>query len=310
MFERYRHALQRIGKDRRWWFYYLQREFTLKAQLRNRIASIISYTLPKTKPFRPCEEARTAAQQLKEQGFAPLGNFLSEPEVKTIFAHFRTKFCYDAKNPGLPGFRDPKDAHSTCYHAYYSSEDMVHAPGLLAIANHSTVLQAIEARLGCKPTISQIAGWWLLANYDYSDGAAETFRHDARTLHRDIDDWASLKLFLYLTDVDEFAAPHVFLEGSHNGSLEDEVRTLDLEKARRLYPNQIHTFTGPAGTAWLEDTFGLHVGTKPEKRDRLMICVAYSLFSVPFSTTTKRKWQPETDTVVYDPYINRLWLSA
>ena len=42
MFERYRHALQRIGKDRRWWFYYLQREFTLKAQLRNRIASIMN----------------------------------------------------------------------------------------------------------------------------------------------------------------------------------------------------------------------------------------------------------------------------
>lgn len=302
-------AIKRMLGDYRWIHFYLQRYLTLNTWFRSRVASLAARMLPHSSPFQPSAEARAIAAQLDECGVAPLPGLLTASETDDIVRYLRTRPCYDPRHPEMPGFLDPKDAHSSCYHAYYTADDIAHAPHLLAIANRPVVLEAVEAVLGCKPTISAITIHWLLNSYDYSDSEANNFRYNAKTFHRDVDDWAQIKLFIYLTDVDANSAPHTCLKESHKSHIADGEMTMDVETARRLYPGKVHMATGPAGTAFLENTFALHVGGGPKSRNRLLVAFAYTLFSLPFANIRQRPRNLDMEPNAIDPYASRLWLA-
>jgi hypothetical protein len=288
MLARYMNGLKRSLKDPRWFMYYLQRDLTLNPGVREKIANLVAHALPSSRSFRPSPEAQGMARQLHEDGFVGIPGLLSTSELNDILRYLRSKECYDPRHPELPGFRDPAQAHKSCFHAYYCDEDVIYTPHLLAIANHPTILQTIESLFGCKPTIASIYIWWLLGGYDYSDSEAGYFRWNATHLHRDVDDWAQIKLFIYLTDGQKH---------------------LDLVDVEKSCPDKLRTVTGPAGTAWLENTFGFHLGTLPEGQDRLIVAIGYSLLPQPF-TTSPRQRQPDLDPFAYDPYINRLWVKG
>lgn len=308
MLARYVNGLKRSLKDPRWLMYYLQRDLTLNPSFRERVANLIAHALPSSRSFQPSSEAREMAHNLHEAGFTWLPNLLTATDLEDMLRYLRSKTCYDPRHPELPGFQDPAQAHKSCFHAYYCDQDVVRTPHLMAVANHPRVLQSIESLFGCKPTIASIYIWWLLDGYDYSDSEADYFRWNATHLHRDVDDWAQIKLFIYLTDVDEQSAPHLYLQGSHRGGIASGQKHLMLDDVQKNCPEKLRTVTGPAGTAWLENTFGFHLGTLPKGHDRLIVAIGYSLLPQPF-TTSPRQYQPDLDPFAYDPYINRLWVT-
>jgi hypothetical protein len=309
MFGRYGRGLTRGLRDYRWLLYYLQREITLNPQFRERAAAVAARVLPHSHPFHQSAEASGIAKCLREDGIAFMRGLLTASEVNDIVSYLRTKMCYDPLHLEKPGFQAPQDAHSTCFDPYYTAEDMVCAPHLLDVANRPTVLEAIELVFGCKPTLSVMDCWWVLASYDYSDSEA---RRNAQMLHRDVDDWSQIKLFIYLTNVEANTGAHLFLKGSHRGQIAPGIaagtRNVELEIARGSQAEKLLTVTGPAGTAWLENSFGLHVGTLPESGDRLTLAIAYTLFPLPFPTA-RRPMKPDTGPYPYDPYINRQWIA-
>lgn len=307
MLARYVNGLKRGFRDPRWLMYYLQRDLTLHPGVREKIANLVAHALPSSRSFRPTREAKEMAQRLHESGFTWLPDLLSASELNDMRRYLGSRDCYDPRHPELPGFKDPAQAHKSCFHAYYCDEDVVRTPHLLAFANHPLILQTIESLFGCKPTIASIYIWWLLGGYDYSDSEADYFCWNASHLHRDVDDWAQVKLFIYLTDVDEKSAPHLYLEGSHRGGIASGQKHLDLEDVEKACPDKLKTVTGPAGTAWLENAFGFHLGTLPKGHDRLIAAIGYSLLPQPFPTSP-REHQPDLDPFTYDPYINRLWV--
>ncbi len=100
----------------------------------------------------------------------------------------------------------------------------------------------------------------------------------ARRYHWDYDGLRGLRVHLYLTDVDEQAAPMRYIAGSHRVGA---YRTAPLRRAdlgvateevwRRFDSADERTMTGPAGTAFVSDSSGLHSGSDPISRDRLFL---------------------------------------
>lgn len=81
-----------------------------------------------------------------------------------------------------------------------------------------------------------------------------------RQFHFDYAGWHSLNLFIYLTDVAERSGPHQIVVGTHRARHAwDAVRVAipDQEIFDR-FPDRIRTITGPAGTAFFEDTSAFH----------------------------------------------------
>ena len=101
--------------------------------------------------------------------------------------------------------------------------------------------------------------------------------------HRDDPDHLTVKLFIYLKDVDEGSGPFCFIPRTHPlGSLNKirararEGRTNDEEMASAVPPAHWKVCTGPAKTVVLADTTGFHKGLKPETKHRLLLVFHYT----------------------------------
>jgi hypothetical protein len=190
-----------------------------------------------------------------------------------------------------------------CHIAHHEAEDVIRAPYILALANRPELLEVAETFLGCKPTISYIAVWWSYPT--------ETGPQQAENYHRDVDDWRFLKLFVYLTDVDENNGPHFYVIESAGSK---KMRTLGRFKddaVKQAFGGQsIRCITGEAGTAFLENTFGIHKGCPVESGHRLVCQVVYSMFPLPYGPREPvlKAHELEGADCELDPFINRVYL--
>ncbi len=89
---------------------------------------------------------------------------------------------------------------------------------------------------------------------------------DIQAWHRDKDDVKFLALFVYLTDVsDRTAGAHLYRAGTHHGGAKgEEISVL-----------------GPAGTAFLADGRGLHMGVRPATKPRTMAWARWCVSDPP-----------------------------
>lgn len=183
--------------------------------------------------------------------------------------------------------------------AAYPLPTVLNCPSVLEFINSSLVLDIVAEYLGCKPTLSSIGIRWSFPN---ANGEA-----DIQAFHRDPDDWRFLKLFVYLTDVDAATGPHVYVAGSHrvNGRLSARPYAA-AEVEHRFGRDNLRTVVGPAGTAFLCDTYGIHRGAPPTVGPRLILQAQYSL--LPIFAFRYRPVKIATG-VRLDPYINRLMVA-
>ncbi len=299
--QRYRRLVVQGLTDRRWLHYYIQRQ-TLNLKTRRHIGSLVAKLLPKTPNLKLTPEASRILGALKDDGLFILNNYLDEKTLRDIRSYLDTKKMYDPYRPDMPHFSDPKDAHKTAITGYYQPEDTLRTPHLIDLANDPRIITAIEGLFGCKPTISYTAIWWSFAGLDKKANAEILGSPDV--YHRDLDDWAQIKLFVYLTDVTQSTGPHAFIAGSHRecqyvGRKDGEVKKTDPDGAKLVL------LAAPAGTGILERSIVLHRGTIPETAPRLILSFTYSLFPLPYMP--KNLGTAPVDMKSYDPYINRIF---
>jgi hypothetical protein len=122
-----------------------------------------------------------------------------------------------------------------------------------------------------------------------------------QNFHRDIDDLRFVKLFCYLTDVDEESGPHVYLPGSHRANKLTATGRYQEEEVYQAF-GEPRRFTGPAGLTFLENTYGFHRGLPVKSKPRLIFQVLYSLR--PNGYGPKR---PIGSRGTHDRYINRVY---
>jgi len=138
-------------------------------------------------------------------------------------------------------------------------------------------------------------------------------RKASQIWHRDFDDSHLLKVFLYLSDVDERSGPFEYVPGSHPGGQLAGVhpcapmgvgRISDKELAKYVEVGDIRTFTAPKGTLIFCNTSGLHRGGFAEANPRVLAAVTYcSPASLHSLTERNYTLAPGTDTRGLDPAV-------
>ena len=259
------------------------------------LASVIRLKHP------PCADAdgraRAVARELEAEGCSDLGQLLTPAQVADAVSWLAKRRVHDLAHTERTYDANavPPEVGIACF----SVSDILACPHLLELMNRPSILGAVSAYLGCAPTIAAITLRW---SYPHATRAVNVQR-----FHRDPDDWRFVKLFVYLTEVDEAAGPHVFITRTHKERGSARATLLDDAQAMERYGARIHAQTGDPGSGFLADTFGWHKGGVPRTRARLMLSVQYSILPVylflprPVSRTTLAPCGNG-----YDAWVNRL----
>jgi hypothetical protein len=155
------------------------------------------------------------------------------------------------------------------------------------IARNALLVDVARRYLGAEPAIRLTGLKWTLPRPDELALRPPTYKqpiqYDAHAFHYDILDWTSLTLFVYLTDVDQDCCPHAFVEGTHTRKTLREIGriTIDDSIVTRKYKDAVRVILGKKGTAFIEDTSGIHKMSTGRK-NRLILSIDYVLNRRPF----------------------------
>lgn len=145
----------------------------------------------------------------------------------------------------------------------------------LRYALQPQLIQIANAYLGMNAQLRAIQLW---LNFATDDEAAST-----QLWHRDGDDFMNLKVFTYLTDVDECNGPFSYIPGTqplgyrHIAPDQSKYgRTNDAQMQAVVDRQQWKICTGPAGSTVFSDTSGFHNGSKPMKGCNLILMVHFA----------------------------------
>lgn len=175
----------------------------------------------------------------------------------------------------------------------YDIADVIRAPYLVQCALNPRILAAASAHLGMPAAIVDISAWISLPGGAKPEGP--------QVFHRDRDDFRACKLFVYLTDVGPEDGPHMFIRQTHDfewilaqaGGEASMELALSLftshgrhiaQQVEQAFHKYIAEITGPAGTGFLELTYGFHRGKVPTRRPRLVFQVMYAMTPFPVRT--------------------------
>jgi hypothetical protein len=276
-------------------FYYAQRLATaplVRRALSALIAAVVRMRQGGAVTWPRDATCRRALAHLRTEGIARLPPLLSELEIARFADYFAGQEVVGPDGGCIAIDKLPAETVA----AGYSLETVLACPDLLSVVNSPRVLRIASDYLGCKPTLSSIGVRWTFP------GQRQTARF--QQFHRDVDDWRFLKLFIYLSTVDEDAA-HTFVRGSHAKAfgLTATNYTQDRIEAR-FGAQKLTTISGPRGTTFMADTLGIHRAGRPTERGRLVLQAQYSLLPVfAFLYQPVERLAPSVDA-----YCNRLFL--
>ncbi len=293
----------RAVADERYRNFYMQR-FVTSIPARERYADAAAARLPVYDgPVSP--EAEADARRLGEDGYVVQRDLITSDQIAEIREFLGNVPFHDPCHRELGEFAAPDNIPTGSFVAHVAEDVLPRIPHLLNIANRPDVLDVVARILGAKPTISCLQSSWSVPSHHENARQAEKF-------YRDVDDWRFVKLFIFLTEIDEEAGPHVVVKGSHKLNMLTEIRRYGDEEVGQVFGvDQQVRLTGPAGSCFLEDAYGLHREFPPVSKPRLTLQVFYSLRPVIYGPI-----EPIGTLGVdgvpadIDPYINRVYCHA
>ena len=206
---------------------------------------------------------------LRRDGIARVYPSLGAGQATELAAHLRAAPCYVGHvrvyGDGVPrSFAETAAMTDVWCH---DMETVVLAPYVWDLA--ISLLPTAARYLGAQPRLYSMNAFWVRASEAVPRLGLQTF-------HRDHDDERFLALFVYGTDVlAEADGPPRFVLGSHDPD------HLPIDCAPPVY--------GPAGTAFLADTRGLHMGVKPTSPEpRLILWARWGISERPWSYDNDR----------------------
>ncbi|MBS2016778.1 MAG: phytanoyl-CoA dioxygenase family protein [Deltaproteobacteria bacterium] len=151
---------------------------------------------------------------------------------------------------------------------YFNTSD---CPAVRRLVEDPLIAEMARAYIGARAKYLSTHMWWSFAN-EVSEADRNSY---AQQYHFDLDDYRFMKFFFYLTDVDLDSGPHTYMRGTHHAK-----KMKDLFPMRRFTDEEVHAqwgkerevkVTAKAGEGFIVDTWGIHKGTPPRSRDRLVI---------------------------------------
>lgn len=215
---------------------------------------------------RPKERRKSASTKImRETGYLRLNQLLSAQQIVEIHNFLKTKQVVAARGSGQSFTLDEIPAGTST--GDYPLETVVNCPHVLELANNPEVLALAASYLGYTPTITLMGIRWSFPG--------DSVDLDIQGFHRDLE-MGSIKLLVYLTDVDIKSGPHSYVQGTHLDRLPLRLRRYSDEDVMREHGGSV-IITGSAGTAFAIDIKGIHKGTPPASRARLILTIQYSL---------------------------------
>lgn len=170
------------------------------------------------------------------------------------------------------------------------SSTMATVPEMYELAGDPLLLSIVQTYMGSPPIfntpVAFLNSFVPPQNARALDTAAQLYHHD---LHR----LGFVKVFIYLTDVDEGSGPHTLVQKTHRkrpDALWEDGRHSDADIVELGIGDDEVRITGKAGTVFLVDTSCLHKGAHPETNSRIMAQIQYvnSLFGKPLPTGDRK----------------------
>jgi Phytanoyl-CoA dioxygenase (PhyH) len=272
--------------------YYSQRlviEPHARALVTKSIASVLNLKHPRT-PRQPAAEFDRDLALFKKDGLIQLPAYPAE-YIDRLVQRLKCENVVLQGNVSCPVDQVRPNAAS----AAYPLHTVLACPEVFSIASNVHVLSIAEAYLGCRATLSSVGIRWSFPT--------EGKKEDTNFFHRDMDDWRSVKFFVYLTDVTEETGPHTYVRGSHRSVSRLRAKPYTIPEIRRRFGDDAATAViGPRGTAFLADVYGIHQGTPPRAAPRLILQFQYSILPVYAFSYRPVAMLPPT----FDKYLFRL----
>jgi hypothetical protein len=163
------------------------------------------------------------------------------------------------------------------------------------VALHPNILNLVNSYFGMLTKLRYYNIWH---NFVSQENPRES-----QLWHRDPEDRAVLKVFVYLTDVDFTCGPLSYAPGTHLYGTIKKSAPSDLHKEGNTYversdDDQIAsiipkskwiTATGPKGTVVVADTRGYHKGGHVSRSDRILYICAFTSKGSVFPETWRRE---------------------
>jgi len=156
-------------------------------------------------------------------------------------------------------------------------------PAIDQVCRNEKVLEIAKRYLGVEPILwATELKWSIGSNTEKGkfipSAHQEPVQYDPYGFHYDMIDFKSLTVFIYLTDVDVNAGPHVVISGTHKKrSLWDLFNIiLSDQKAFQRYGDRVKTILGEKGTVFFEETHNYHKVSLC-KTKRLLLKIDYVL---------------------------------
>lgn len=221
-------------------------------------------------------------ESLKNDGLH-LGIAIPEPLVKEILDFARTttyqekkdsQFSFSLANRKVQEMKAGKN-----FRIGYNFEAKSQCAAISKIATDPKLREIAQKYFNTRSLFARTQLWWTFVNDSPAEGGAQGFY----CFHYDMEDYACVKFMFYLTDVDMSGGPHVCVKGSHrNKKLSHQVSILrerdDCEIEEYYGKENVMTICDRAGVGFAEDPFCFHKGILPQKSDRLILEIKFTLY--------------------------------
>ena len=214
--------------------------------------------------FKSKAEARVLflTNQIRDDGYVVIDN-IPEIDADTLFEDIKKFYTHEELVEGSEIYQKDGEPAGITYAGF---EDLINIRGVIDFCEHPLLLGVADEYLGCKSKIAGISSW--------KTKFVRNKASNAQQFHRDIDALKWLKVFIYLTDVNDWNGPHVYVKKTHKLNkflsfrriLDDEIVLSGLEEV---------CLKGLKGTVIVADSFGLHKGLAPKEGHRAILQVTY-----------------------------------
>lgn len=208
-------------------------------------------------------QAEALASELEASGIVVLPNLLSPEQLHGMQRAFESRLRRMRWN-NFEGYQ------KTERYRHMIEDVLLLDQGFVDLALHPLVKQILNSYLGVNYELTEAKGWKSLPtrrDFHGWHGDAWYDQTHAREIHREV------KLAMYLTDVRSGAFNYI--KGSHRRQHPRLVKNDELKEA------EIFELKGPAGTAFLFDTSGIHRQGVPMLESRQALFYNYHDPSVP-----------------------------
>lgn len=216
-------------------------------------------------------------KKLKEDGYIIFENILNDEKINNLTSDLSTKEGYYISDQnGISNKQKLNLKNQKEVKFFYSPQDIIDLKSFHEILFDSSLIQFSQNYLNSYPVIDNISSWWSFPSKIADKNAAQWW-------HFDLERPRWLKFFFLLTDCTMDTGAHCFVKGSHKNhgikwSLRKKgySRLSDKQIEDQYQKEQIVNVITKKGSLLIEDTRGLHKGTRLTQDYRLLIQVQYS----------------------------------